>query len=423
MRSLHFTDTYLPRRDGVVTSVRTLTAALTELGHEAVTVVPGHREQPDATGLLRLPAVPCGIADLRMAPWLLRERWAAGALARIAAESPDLIHVHTPGPGGLLGVLASRVLGVPLVQTYHTDLHAYAEAYRVPAVALSAGLRLYAHRLGLPRPSVPSPVTGPGRRAVAAARRHATVDATNRLLLRDAGAVIVPTRAVLARLDLPVDADRITVIPTGVHPPDAGPGAGARFRRAHGIGAGERVVLYVGRVNREKGVDRLIEAFALLAAGRPDARLVLVGAVYEDRWLNRLLARAGVGGRVVLAGQQPSTEVAAAYQAADVFAFPSVTDTQALVLLEAAHSRLPVVMVDQVLHQQGLLNDAALLTGPDAADLAGGIGALLDDPARARHLADRAAMRAADYTADGYARAVLAVYQGAMRVAPVQAVH
>jgi glycosyltransferase involved in cell wall biosynthesis len=411
VRSLHFTDTYLPRRDGVVTSVRTLTAALTAHGHPAVTVVPWHREQSGETGLLRLPAVPCGIADLRIPPWLLRARWAAGALERIAVAEPDLIHVHTPGPGGLLGVLAGRALNVPVVQTYHTDLHAYAEAYRVPAVALTAGLRLYAHRLGLPRPSVPAPVTGPGRRAVAAARRRSTVDAANRLLLRDAGAVIVPTRAVLDRLDLPVPADRITVIPTGVAPPRAGPGAGERFRRAHGIGPGERVILYVGRVNREKGVDRLIGAFGRLAAARAGVRLVLVGAVYEARWLSRLLERSGAAGRVVLAGQQPSAEVAAAYRAADVFAFPSLTDTQALVLLEAAHSRLPIVMADPLLHAQGLLADAALLTGPAPEELAAGIGTLLDDPRRARLLAERAAAHAADYTADGYARSVYAVYQ------------
>ncbi|WP_328471050.1 glycosyltransferase [Actinoplanes sp. NBC_00393] len=400
MRSLHFTDTYLPRRDGVVTSVRTLTSALRLQGQHAVTVAPGHRADAGDGHLLRLPAVPVpwGLAGLRLSAWLLNGRWAAGAMARIAQARPDLIHVHTPGPTGLLGVFAGRELGVPVVHTYHTDLHAYADAYRVPAAALAAGLRLYAYRLGVP----PIP-TGSGRRDA--------VDAVNEFMLRDAGAVIVPTPAVPARLALPVPAERLAVIPTGVTPVPLDATAGARFRRAHGIDVDAPLVLYVGRVNREKGMDRLIEAFAEVAATRPQARLVLVGAVYEQRWLTRLLRDAGVRDRVVLAGQQPPAVVCAAYQAADVFAFPSTTDTQALVLLEAAQCRLPVVMADPLLHAHGLLGDATLLTGPAPGSFAAGIGALLDDPAAARALADRAVGRAANHTADGYARSVHAIYQ------------
>ncbi|MBG0561531.1 glycosyltransferase [Actinoplanes aureus] len=399
MRSLHFTDTYLPRRDGIVTSVRTLTATLRAHGHHAITVAPAHRAQPAEGDVLPLSAVPAyGLAGLRLSSWLLRGQWAAGALARIAAARPDLIHVHTPGPTGLLGVFAARELRVPVVHTYHTDLHAYAEAYRVPAAALTTGLRLYARRLGVP------PVR-------AGAGRRAAVDAVNEFMLRGAAAVILPTRAVSARLSLPVPAERLAVIPTGISPVPLDAAARGRFRASHRIGPAAPLVLYVGRVNREKGVDRLIAAFARVAAGRPDARLVLIGAMYERRWLTRLLRESGVADRIVLTGQQPPAVVAAAYRAADVFAFPSTTDTQALVLLEAAHNRLPVVMADPLLHAHGLLGDAALLTGPAPDELAAGIGALLDDPAAARALAGRAARRAANHTADGYARSVCALYR------------
>ncbi len=407
---MHFTDTYLPRRDGVVTSVRTLVAALSAAGHPALTVVPRHPGQSGREGLLRLPALPCGVADLRMSPWLLRGSWATGALARIAAAAPDVVHVHTPGPVGLLGVLAARSLGVPLVQTYHTDLHAYADAYRVPGAALRASLRLYARRLGLPRPAVPAPVTGPGRRAVSSGRRRATLDATNSLLLGGADALVVPTRAVLDRLDLPVPAERIVVIPTGVAARPTDPAAVAAFRAAHGIAATDRVALFVGRVNPEKGVELLIEAFARVAVGRPEVRLVLVGAVYDGRWLTGLLHRHRVAGRVVVTGQQAPDVVAAAYGSADVFAFPSTTDTQALVLQEAAHAGVPVVMVDPALHRHGPLAGAAVLTGADPAGLAAGLRAVLDDPGAARALAAAAARHAAAHTPAGYAAAMHAVY-------------
>src|SRR4029079_13323070 len=102
-------------------------------------------------GLLRLRAIPLGVADLRMSRWVLRAAAADKATGALARWAPDVIHVHTPGPTGLLGVLAARRLGVPRVQTYHPDLHAYADAYHCPARAIQAGLRLYARRLGVTR--------------------------------------------------------------------------------------------------------------------------------------------------------------------------------------------------------------------------------------------------------------------------------
>lgn len=397
MRSLHFSDTYLPRRDGVVTSIRTLVAALTAAGQHAEVVVPRHPDQPGDDGLIRLPAVPCGIADLRMSRWLLRDAWATGALEQITAAAPDLVHVHTPGPVGLLGVLAARHLGVPLVQTYHTDLHAYADAYKLPKAALAANLRLYAHRLGVPRPD-------------ASPDRDAILDATNVLLLGGAAALVVPTRAVLERLSVPVDPDRVFVIPTGVAPRPADKAAISAFRAGYGLAGTDRVILFVGRINREKGIDRLLGAFAELGAQCPDARLVLVGAVYDKRWLAGLIQRTGLADRIVVTGQQPPGVVRAAYGCAEVFAFPSTSDTQALVLQEAALAGLPVVMVDAVLHRHGPLAGAPVLTAEDAGAFAAGIRGLIEDPGAARSVAARCAVNAAGHTPDAYAAAMHALY-------------
>src|SRR5262249_52600674 len=156
-----------------------------------------------------------------------------------------------------LGVLAAQRLGLPLVQTYHTDLHAYAEAYRFPARALRAGVRLYAHRLERPRPPMRAETTGPGRSS-----RRAALGAGHPLLLGDADAVVVPTRAVLDRITLPVPEDRIFLVPTGVAARRSSPEAVAAFRHRHGLRDTDRVVLFVGRVNREKGIELLIAAFA-----------------------------------------------------------------------------------------------------------------------------------------------------------------
>ncbi|HCT78468.1 MAG TPA: hypothetical protein DGT23_18200 [Micromonosporaceae bacterium] len=394
MRIMHFTDTYLPRRDGVITSLRTLRAGLADAGHTSITVVPAHREQAGEPGLVRIPALPCGVADLRLARWPLRPL-KDGLLKRLALEQPDLIHVHSPGPAGLLGVLTAQLLGVPLVQTYHTDLHAYADAYRVPAVALRLLTRLYSRRLGPVNPVWANPRTS------SSTARGRMLDEGNRLLLGGADAVIVPTAAVLERVILPVDPQRLYLVPTGVAPPtSAAPGFAARW----GIEEDDKVVLFVGRVNREKGIELLIPAFERVLQHEPKAKLVLIGAVYEPRWLRRMIST----DRVVVTGQQAPDEVAAAYQLADVFAFPSGTDTQALVLQEAALAGVPSVLVDPVLHERGALAGAAVLASKET--FADAIISLLKDPAAARALGAKAKANAARHTPQAFAAAMLDIY-------------
>jgi glycosyltransferase involved in cell wall biosynthesis len=395
---VHFSDTYLPRRDGVITSIRTLAHALPRHGCTSTLVAPRHPDTPYDPDLPveGLPSLPCGVANLRLAAWP-RSRH----VGTVAGLAPELVHVHTPGPVGLLGVLAAHRLGLPLVQTYHTDLHAYLDAYRIPTRALRMGVAAYRRRLGAPRCA-----HGGGRREL--------MDLGNRLLFAGTDAVVVPTRAVLARTALPVDADRITVLPTGVAPRPVTPAEVATFRARHGVDAADPTVLFVGRVNREKGVDLLIAAFAGLLAGEPRARLVLVGAVYERPWLDRLLTGHGVAHRVVRTGQLPPGEVAAAYAAADVFAFPSRTDTQGLVLQEAALAGVPVVLVDPELHARGALGGSGLCTDPLPDALAAGLLRVLGEPAYAARLGAEGRRRALAHTPERYAAAMVDVYRSAV---------
>ncbi len=417
MRVVNFSDTYLPRRDGIITSIRTLATALSDAGHATLTVVPRHPGQPDDESLLRLRSVPCGVADLRLSTWLVRAAAANATVDTVAAYRPDVIHVHTPGPVGLLGVLAAQRLGLPLVQSYHTDLHAYAEAYRMPARAFRASVRLYARRLGVPRPpSRPGPVGAPadsGRRAAAAQRRFVAVDDFNTLLLGDADAIVVPTRAVLDRICLPVADERVFLVPTGVAARRDNPAAVVDFRTRYGISVDDQVVLFVGRINREKGIDLLIEAFARVLADCPRARLVLIGAMYDSKWFAGLTRRAGarVAERLVLTGQQPPEVVAAAYAVADVFAFASQTDTQALVLQEAALAGLASVIVDPLLHRCGPLAGTGVLSEPTAAAFAAAVSALLRDPDQARGIGRAASDRAAAHCPARYAAAMVDVYE------------
>jgi glycosyltransferase involved in cell wall biosynthesis len=390
-RIAHFSDTFLPRRDGVVTSIRALVAEQRLTGHEALLVVPRHRGQPADEIGVAVPALTTPVADLRLALPMLRH------LRAVLEWRPDVVHLHTPGLTGVLGLVAARRLGIPVVHSYHTDLRAYADAYRIPTALLWTCLFGYAAILrvgvGVPR------------------HRLGVLDGFHTALLRDADAVIVPTESVLTRVALPLPRDRVFVVPTGVCPELTTPDAAAAFRSQRGIPAQAPLVLFVGRVHREKGVELLVHAFRRVLAEHPDARLVFVGAVYHDGWARKVVDSAGIGHRTVLAGQQPADVVAAAYAAADLLAFPSLTDTQGLVLQEAASAGLPSVMVDSTLHSTDAIAGSAALATPDPTSLGKVISALLADTTGRLAMGAAARLAAAPLSQASYGANVQAVYR------------
>ncbi len=135
-----------------------------------------------------------------------------------------------------------------------------------------------------------------------------------------------------------VPASRITVLHSAVREMPQTPAAIAGARSALGLRDGERVVLAVGRLSREKGHAHLIRA---AAAWKNGARLVIIGDGPERPVLERLARDLGVGARVLLPGM--TNDIAPFYGAADVFVLPSLSEGSPNVLLEAMSCGLPIV--------------------------------------------------------------------------------
>ncbi|MCW3000122.1 MAG: glycosyltransferase [Solirubrobacterales bacterium] len=214
----------------------------------------------------------------------------------------DLVHVTAPGPCGVAALAVARVLGLPVVGSYHTELAAYAGARSAdPDAERLVGFAVAAFYGQCARVLSPSP--------------HA--DAS----LRAMG--VSPER--LGRWDRGVDLARF------------GP-----ERRVSGLLPDRVNVLYAGRLTTEKGIDLLAESF--LAARRQDPRLhlVLAGGGAEEGRLRELL-----GEHATFLGWLEGDALARAYASADIFLFASRTDTFGQVLLEAQASGLPVVAVAQ----------------------------------------------------------------------------
>jgi glycosyltransferase involved in cell wall biosynthesis/predicted metal-dependent phosphoesterase TrpH len=282
----------------------------------------------------------------------------------------DLIHVTAPGPAGIAATLLSRLAGMPLVGSYHTELAAY------------AGMRSGDENL----------------EAMARAALGAFYGATSSVLSPSPAA----DRSLAA---LGVGGERIHRWERGVDL--------SRFDRGkaeRGSYPGELKVLYAGRMTREKGVDLLAESF--LRAHRTDPRLhlLLAGGGPEEEAL-----RARLGERATFLGWLQGEDLSRAYASADIFLFCSRTDTYGQVILEAAASGLPVVAVAAGGPASLIENrHTGLLCQPDADHLAGAVLQLASSPLLRQHLGASAARAAAGRSWERALEQLAAGYRGAL---------
>jgi glycosyltransferase involved in cell wall biosynthesis/predicted metal-dependent phosphoesterase TrpH len=291
---------------------------------------------------------------------------AVRTIAGEGATGYDAIHVCSPGPAGIAGALVARAMGIPLVGSYHTELTAYAglrsgEAHVAQAMAMAVSAFYSACEIVL-SPSAPAD------------------DALARIGMRGERVL---------RWDRGVDT--------------------ARFDPALRDGdllPGEVKVLYAGRLSREKGVDLLADAFLAAHARDPRLHLVLAGGGPEERRL-----RERIGEHASFLGWLEGEELARAYASADVFLFPSATDTFGQVILEAQASGVPVAAlarggpISLIEHRV-----SGLLCEPDARALADAVLELASSPllrericaAALRAVRARTWERALQRLADGY---------------------
>ncbi len=144
-----------------------------------------------------------------------------------------------------------------------------------------------------------------------------------------------------------VEKNKIAVVPNGVSSAEFSdmPFVGS-FKKLFKIGD-EKVVLYIGRINKYKGIDFLVKAFALVCKIRTDVRLVIAGP--DDgflRTLEQMIAELDLGSRVLFTGSLNRRQVAAAYNDCTLVVYPSVQEGFPIVPLEAGNVGKPVIVTD-----------------------------------------------------------------------------
>lgn len=299
------TETYPPEINGVAVTLRQFVEGMLHRGHSVHLVRPRqHIEDNDAAqGRLTLSVtrgmpIP-GYPGLRLglpSRGMLVKQW--------TQRRPDIVHIATEGPLGWSALNAARKLGIPVSTDFHTNFHSYTRHYGIGLLMkpMAAWLR----------------------------RFHNRADCT-----------IVPTVTLQHELERAGYKD-VVVAARGVDTRLFHPGHRSQALRASwGVEGDAPVALLVSRLAPEKNLPVVIEAFEAMRAVIPAARLVMVGDGP---------ARAALEKRhhpyVIFVGMRTGQDLAAHYASADIFLYPSLTETFGNVTIEAMSSGLAAIAFD-----------------------------------------------------------------------------
>jgi len=339
MRIAFFSEAYAPQVNGVVRTQAELVKFLRERGHQVLQVVPFHKSNPRDQSVVEFRGIPFPLypeMPVIYPHWVFHRR----EFARVEDFKPDLIHLMSPGVLAYFGVLWAKRHGCTVVASYETDLVRYVHYYGF-------------------------------------ARFEPLLWRYLRWLFNNCQHTYVPSRVTMEDLTRGGIHD-VRVFERGV---DCGLFQPSKRREAiraeWGVEPAALLVLYAGRIAKEKNLDALLRAFTRLEQEYPNARLILAG----EGPYRRALVKSYKSPRVMFTGWKRGEELAALFASADVFAQPSKTETLSLVSLESMASGVPVLAMkaggvqDIVQHEQtGLLANSA-------EEFAGGLRRLCEDVA------------------------------------------
>ncbi len=371
MRIALFTETFLPKIDGVVTRlVRTLDH-LAHLGHEVLLFAP-HDPPPSYAGHRVVP-----VPAFSFRPWY-PELFLGLPRPRLGREldafAPDVVHVVNPVILGLWGTMVARQRDLPLLASFHTDITQYAVHLRLAFLG---------------------PISRVFLRDV---HNQAHVNLCTSQPMVDSARALGIRRVRL--WPKAVDTERY-------HPGRRDPAMRARLSDGH---PDAPLMLYVGRLSHEKRLAWLHEPLRRL----PGVRLAFVGSGPAEAELRAHFE----GTPTTFMGYMAGDALAAAYASADVFAFPSDTETLGFVAMESMASGVPAVgaraggVPDVIRHEENGL----LFTPGDTDDLTEQLRRLLFDTELRARLARAARADMERWSWRASTEALVAYYRKAREV-------
>ncbi|MCB1228810.1 MAG: glycosyltransferase family 1 protein [Verrucomicrobiae bacterium] len=315
MKITFVTDTYAPQPNGVATTLQRLVHGLRDRGNEVDVIRPAvlaceeEGMKVPSVSLPGYPEVRVGL-PIRL---ILQAKW--------YRRRPDVIYVATETPLGASAINAARALRIPVASGFHTNFQQYMAHYQLPLLE-RATMRYLRHVHN---------------------RSHCT---------------FVPSSDVIAELDRQ-GFENLELLPKGVDTKLFSPKQrNLLMRKRWGAGEGGMVGLYVGRIAAEKNLPLVVKTFTELQRRFPDFRGVFVG---DGPKLADLKLQHP---EFIYAGVRFGDDLVRHYTWADIFVFPSLTETFGNVTLEAMASGLGVIAFDYAAARQHIVNGENGFTVP-----------------------------------------------------------
>ncbi len=301
-----FTEAYHPTMNGVVVSIDTFAAELRARGHKVTVFAPANSRSEDEPHVVRIPAL--GVPTNQDYFWITAS---SGSVTQLAREAKlDIIHSHHIFRMGTLALAAARALKIPIVQTYHTLLTEY--GHYVPL--FPEVMRWYLRN-------------------------------RSRNFLNQVDHVVTPSPSIAKLLKSYGVFRPTTSIPTGIDLNAFKKLASNKELRDHGINPIRPYILFVGRLAPEKNVQLLLNSFRFIHQVLPGVQLVLVGSGPAREEYETWVREHRLEEFVIFTGFLPKDVTNRIFARAEVFGFPSVTDTQGIVIQEAMAASVPPVAV------------------------------------------------------------------------------
>lgn len=321
MRIGLFTDSYPPFINGVSTSVAMLKNALEKKGHMVYVVTVNNSsikyDYNEENHILKIPGVPIGLYDYR-----LSRIYPLKVINIMKSWNLDVIHSHTELGIGILARIFAKQFNIPLVHTYHTIYEDYTH---------------YVNHGYFEKPS---------KKIV----EHLTkfyCDTT-------AKEIIVPTNKTYKLLKDKYKIEKnIHIVPTGIEvdrffSENIDMKLLTSLRRKLNLTKKDNVIIFVGRLAKEKNVEFLLEAQKKLVQENSNIKLIIVGDGPDKEKYEDIASNLNISDNVIFTGKIPWDEIQYYYHLSDFFVTASKSETQGLTVVEAmASSVVPLVIKDE----------------------------------------------------------------------------
>ncbi len=419
MRIGLFTDTYRPTINGITFVVETLKKQLEAQGHEVYVFCPARTMRPSKQAeltreddrIIRFPSFKSGFFEdfditLMFPPTVFRQ---------VKDMELDIVHIFTPSQVGLMGINIAFKNDIPFVVQHCTDLYEFVEHYPnvLPGVLALVGI-VFPMNVKLKGHDI-TEIIKMYRPRQAVKWNRQVIEKSITLLYSKASAAIALSRKSKAQLEgwqygrYRYD---VTLMPNGVDA-IAKPAIDelASFRSRWGLKDSDEIFGFVGRLGEEKNLPILIKAFDKIGRARPKAKLLFVGDFEFRAKLEAMAARSKYPDRIIFTGSMSRERLGIAYEVMDVFVFPSLKDTQGWVLHEAAHARLPIVLIDRGVSEVVEDGKSGYYAKNNATDVARKVTELLSSPKRRQVFGERSKQLAMKFTEKKQAAKLANLYQ------------